>query len=142
MNNRNKGFLIFAVAAVFSLFTFFQFSSHEEKNVKLEKVKSSSSPKVSFKMKKGRDDYFFKMLRDPVKNEIPRAIRQKELEFARNLAGKNTLAKKSSLNWVEAGPNNVGGRTRALAVDINNPNTIIAGGAGGGIWKSTDNGNS
>ena len=69
-----------------------------------------------------------------------------ELAFAEKLNKENkSLNKTSSVNeldWKEAGPGNVGGRTRALAVDVTNPNTIIAGGASGGIWKSTDKGNS
>jgi len=56
----------------------------------------------------------------------------------------NTLKIKSStndINWFEVGPKDVGGRVRALVIDRTNSNTIITGGATGGIWKSTDNGN-
>jgi len=141
MNNLYRNFLIFAIAAVAALFSFLQFSSHKTEEVKFQKVRSSSSPKASVEMKKARDDYFFNMLRDPSTNKIPPAIRQKELEFAKIINKKNTfLQKTSAFTWSEAGPNNVGGRTRALAVDINNSNIIIAGGASGGIWKSTDKG--
>jgi hypothetical protein len=40
----------------------------------------------------------------------------------------------------ERGPNNVGGRTRAVIVDLNDAtgNTIFAGSVGGGIWKCTN----
>jgi photosystem II stability/assembly factor-like uncharacterized protein len=138
--SKYKGFVIFSTAIIFSLFSFLQFN-YKTEEVKFEKVRSSSSPKADVKMKKGRDDYFFNMLRDPATNEIPRGIRNKEIEFAKKLTQENaSLQKSSALNWIEAGPNNVGGRTRALAVDGSNPNIIIAGGAGGGIWKSTDNG--
>ena len=43
-------------------------------------------------------------------------------------------------NWVERGPNNVGGRTRALVFDPTdaNGNTVIAGGVSGGLWKNTN----
>jgi len=43
-------------------------------------------------------------------------------------------------NWVEEGPNNVGGRTRSILIDKDNPNVIWAGSVSGGIWKSTTNG--
>lgn len=43
------------------------------------------------------------------------------------------------LQWIEMGPDNVGGRTRAIAVNPNNLNEIWAGGVSGGLWKS-DNG--
>ena len=42
--------------------------------------------------------------------------------------------------WTNLGPGNVGGRTRALIVDPNTPNTMYAAGVAGGIWKSTDGG--
>ena len=48
------------------------------------------------------------------------------------------------LPWVERGPGNVGGRTRGLVIDKNDPTgqTILAGSVGGGIWRSTDAGTS
>ncbi|WP_299833676.1 PA domain-containing protein [uncultured Tenacibaculum sp.] len=41
--------------------------------------------------------------------------------------------------WIERGPNNVGGRTRAVIFDPNDPTseTVIAGGVSGGLWKNT-----
>ncbi|MCT4700186.1 thrombospondin type 3 repeat-containing protein [Tenacibaculum haliotis] len=42
-------------------------------------------------------------------------------------------------NWVERGPDNVGGRTRALLFDPNDSSneTVFAGGVSGGLWKNT-----
>ncbi len=42
------------------------------------------------------------------------------------------------IEWVERGPNNVGGRTRAMMVDPNDPTgrTLWAAGVGGGLWKT------
>ena len=44
------------------------------------------------------------------------------------------------LQWQELGPDNVGGRTRAILIDRRDPtnNTVYAGGVSGGMWKSTD----
>jgi hypothetical protein len=42
--------------------------------------------------------------------------------------------------WSWLGPGNVGGRTRALVINPNNPNVIYAGAVGGGVWKTTDGG--
>ena len=41
--------------------------------------------------------------------------------------------------WVERGPTNVGGRTRAVMFDPNDPTkeTVFAGGVSGGLWKNT-----
>ena len=43
-------------------------------------------------------------------------------------------------SWKERGPNNIGGRTKAILFDPNdsNNNTVYAGGVSGGLWKNTD----
>lgn len=43
-------------------------------------------------------------------------------------------------SWIERGPNNVGGRTKALLFDPNdiNKNKVFAGGISGGLWKNND----
>ena len=91
-----------------------------------------------------RGEFFFRMLRDPATNQIPQNIRRSELAFASRLPkAENVLFKTGSalnISWKEAGPNDVGGRTRAIGVDVNNSNIVLAGGATGGMWKSTDNG--
>ena len=54
----------------------------------------------------------------------------------------NRSANRSILPWVQRGPANVGGRTRGLIVDPDDPtfNTWFAGSVGGGIWKTTNAG--
>jgi hypothetical protein len=86
-------------------------------------------------------------LRDPATGLIPNGIRQKELAFAARIPSRESLdglAKFSRvaapLVWTKRGPRNVGGRTRALALDVTTTNVILAGGVSGGIWRSTDDG--
>lgn len=43
-------------------------------------------------------------------------------------------------SWTSLGPGNVGGRTRSIVFDPNNPDTMYIGGVAGGIWKSADGG--
>lgn len=43
--------------------------------------------------------------------------------------------------WEQMGPDNVGGRGRAILVDRNNSNIIYAGSVAGGLFVSTNNGN-
>lgn len=45
-----------------------------------------------------------------------------------------------ALNWEERGPNNVGGRTRAIMYDPNDAQKkrVFAGGVGGGLWVNDD----
>lgn len=52
------------------------------------------------------------------------------------------LPKGKSMTWSPVGPDNMGGRTRALLIDRNDVNTIYAGGVAGGLWKSTTGGTS
>ncbi len=42
--------------------------------------------------------------------------------------------------WQAIGPRNIGGRTLAIAFNPQNPNTIYAGSASGGLWRSTSGG--
>ncbi len=46
----------------------------------------------------------------------------------------------TGFTWVERGPTNVGGRTRALMFDPNDPThkKVWAGGSGGGLWFTND----
>ena len=67
-----------------------------------------------------------------------------ELQQAKALAAKRGV--QNLLNWIERGPGNVGGRTRAILVDHRDTtfNTFFVGTVGGGVWKakrSFDNGN-
>ena len=98
-----------------------------------------------------RDEMEFMMLRDPLANAIPRGIRGREAQFARTLpargprlvrSGPNRAEVTQAVVWTERGPNNVGGRTRAFAIDIASPTTLFAGSVAGGIWRSTDDGGS
>src|SRR5690349_2671256 len=86
-----------------------------------------------------RARYEFDMVKDPVTGKIPKGIFEQERAYARTLPvrGGNlrTLAQNT---YLPAGPNNIGGRTRALAYDVRYSNTganrvIIAGCVSGGI---------
>jgi len=72
--------------------------------------------------------------------EYPAGYRTTELQKA--LAHAATLGwTNAALNWVERGPGNVGGRTRPILVDPDDPkNTWWAGSVSGGLWKTTNKG--
>lgn len=42
--------------------------------------------------------------------------------------------------WSWLGPGNIGGRTRTLVIDPQQPDTMYTGGVSGGVWKTTDGG--
>lgn len=48
----------------------------------------------------------------------------------------------TGLSWNFRGPINIGGRTRSLLIDPANPNVMLAGAVSGGIWRTTNGGDS
>jgi uncharacterized protein (TIGR03437 family) len=42
--------------------------------------------------------------------------------------------------WTSLGPGNIGGRTRSILIDPTNPLVVYAGAVTGGVWKTTDGG--
>lgn len=83
--------------------------------------------------------------KDPATGKIPDNIRRLELNFAKNLQLNNSLRSKNSHiqaknEWGSRGPYYIGGRTRALALDVNDENRILAGGVDAGMYLSTDGG--
>ena len=86
-----------------------------------------------------------KRLADPATGNIPLNMRQRELMFVSTLP-KNTdvnpLAMGQSTGWIHRGPFFIGGRTRALGIDVANPKRILAGSVSGGMWLSENDGKS
>ena len=72
-------------------------------------------------------------------SQVPgeRAIRRRELQF---VAGLPVRDSRSAATWESRGPDNIGGRTRALAFDITRTGVVLAGGATGGLWRSESSG--
>ena len=88
-----------------------------------------------------------------VEQRLPAGSNRLPLEHLRRV--RSNLARREQANqnlrgtsvqtitgWSSIGPGNVGGRTRALAIDPVNPNNMYAAGVAGGVWKSTDAGDS
>ncbi|MDH4473266.1 MAG: GEVED domain-containing protein [Fluviicola sp.] len=75
---------------------------------------------------------------DPALGRIPEG----RLEVARNQMNEmmQTRAAIAGVSWVERGPTNVGGRTRALMFDPNDVTNrkVWAAGVGGGLWYTND----
>jgi uncharacterized protein (TIGR03437 family) len=67
------------------------------------------------------------------------SLREQGLATRANDAG---FAPSVLQGWTPLGPGNVGGRTRALLVHPLNPDTMFAGAASGGVWRTTDGGKS
>ncbi len=95
-----------------------------------------------------RLEWQFMRSRDPYTNRIPANISILERRFAETLPTDRMQGLRkgdqvfSTAGWTLLGPFNQGGRSRALEADVSNPNVLLAGGATGGMWRSTDNGTS
>ncbi|MFB6271820.1 MAG: T9SS type A sorting domain-containing protein [Salinibacter sp.] len=87
-----------------------------------------------------RRNYELRRLRDPATGQIPKNVRKKELAFADRMP--ESLGKAGASSWQRRGPSNVGGRSRALEIDVSDAThqTILAGGVSGGMWRTTDGG--
>ena len=113
-------------------------------NLVVEAPYSTSLPAGPYKASKAaRDAYFFSLLRNPATNTIPQNIRSREIAHAVRIAGETRFLEKTArraFNWFEVGPNDVGGRTRAMVIDRQNPDRLIAGGISGGLWESLNSG--
>jgi photosystem II stability/assembly factor-like uncharacterized protein len=82
-------------------------------------------------------------LHDPKTGSIPAHIASRELAFAHSLPRPLTGRHVPVVgNWTGRGPANIGGRTKAVALDVRNEDVILAGGVSSGMWKSTDGGQS
>ncbi|MFC4633670.1 T9SS type A sorting domain-containing protein [Dokdonia ponticola] len=91
-----------------------------------------------------RLEYELAFQRDPQTGEIPRDQKIAELQSSLE-SYRNRNATRSSDNvYVNRGPSNLGGRTRALAIDLSDPsgNTMIAGAVSGGVFRTTNGGQS
>ncbi len=66
---------------------------------------------------------------------IPEDAYFKAFEKARELALEKSGTVQNA-SWLQIGPHNIGGRTKSVAFNPLNPNTVYAGSASGGLWRS------
>ncbi len=92
----------------------------------------------------------FERTKDPALGYVPRERLVQAFRYAQKMRHEadkwapsftdKTAAAISGITWTERGPNNFGGRTRAIMVDPNDATkkTVFAAGVDGGLWKTTD----
>ena len=85
------------------------------------------------------DDYFFSQRAYPY-DKINRSVYRTAHKQAR--LAQQAAVQRTNNSWVAKGPINTGGRITDLVLDPSNQFTIYAGTASGGIFKTTDVGNS
>ncbi len=76
------------------------------------------------------------------RNPATGTVDYKDVMRVRQQVAKMEAQKSRSFNiqWENIGPNNIGGRTRAILVDKDNSNIIYAGSVAGGLFKSVNSG--
>ncbi len=88
----------------------------------------------------GAVDFYHRLKADVVTGNIE----VDKIVAARKAVRNLSSAKAIGLTWEELGPNNIGGRVRAMIFDNQDAthNTMYVGGVQGGVWKSTTAGQS
>jgi hypothetical protein len=118
---------------------------HTQKSQSTNLAREENELEEKFDNPIARAAYEFEMIKNPVTGKIPEGIFEAEMAQARELYALQLASKVESANtYTFQGPNNIGGRSRAVVYDVRFNGTsnqvIMAGGVSGGIFKSTDNG--
>lgn len=116
--------------------SFFYFTSpYAKKYVELE----GPAEKPAYSALEGRQQYWQELHANVNTGIVETEDFDKIFKILNSLPSKKSA---TNLSFIEEGPNNVGGRTRGIAVDKNNTNIIYAGSVSGGLFKSTNKGGS
>jgi len=130
--------LIVPVALVAGAMLTFFLPNQKEDNPYLKTAKLPKQDRIDLAIQ-----YEYEITKDPSLNAVPRErllTAEQVLEARLNTQRPNGAV--TGITWQERGPNNVGGRTRALIFDLNDAangyKKIWAGGVGGGLWYTND----
>ncbi len=145
---KSKTILPFLVFAVVSILAFLASrSSTENQPNKQALVRSEKEPKSMAQRYENVDArwrFEFEQLKDPRTGKIPRGIHQKELAQARTLPKRDEAGILQGLlignTYTGLGPNNLGGRTRAVAYDKLTPTIMLSGGISSGMFRTVNSG--
>ncbi len=124
-------YFLLSTLALITFAGFFYLLDHKNKEhaVLMRNANAESAKKKRIEMM---------MLVDPSTGKLPQDYRRRELEYLNNFP--YSSQKTTSSGWSQRGPWNVGGRTRALAMDVTNENVLIAASVSGNIYRSEDQG--
>jgi hypothetical protein len=143
------GSLVFSFVSVIVIKKILK-EQREEESEELYEEEENEEKEATFIEARAR--YEFDLLKDPETGKIPAGIFEKEIAYAKTLPVRgsihNPAARVTGIttlnNYLPAGPNNIGGRTRALAYDLryngNSNQVIISGSVSGGIMRSSNGG--
>jgi hypothetical protein len=90
--------------------------------------------------------YEYDLLKSPYTGRIPPDARVREWNTALSFMNRQRLYRLAANSYNLAGPDNISGRTRAIAYDLryngSSNQTILTGGVSGGVFRSTNGGQS
>lgn len=112
---------------------------NKEEPVKVKMPKYKKSPEEKKMGPKASPNAFFWEMRAYPKNDIDLEQYRKGREQAKALKQK-LLTKDNPKSWEYVGPDNIGGRISDAVIDELNEDNMWALAASGGVWKSTDHG--
>jgi hypothetical protein len=99
------------------------------------KERPRSAPEPQFSTHKSRSAWFQAREAWPVREApIQTLIRE------RSRVRTELETQPGDVQWQSVGPSNIGGRMTSLVCHPEHPELLIAGAAGGGVWRSTDGG--
>jgi hypothetical protein len=135
--------VIVSIALVFAIALGILMLTNKQRAPEAEKIDENVAAYHYLRWKYDAD-----MIKDPTTGEALFGLRDREIEFAKTIPQRNASSSVARLtvqnNYIPAGPNNNGGRTRAIAYDVRYNGTtnrvLIAGGVSGGIFRSMDGG--
>ena len=150
---QNKSTLI-VLAALLCIFGYYTWEHFSEKKIQIHEkeygyVEIEGEEDMDKDLRQDGVDlameYEFEITKDPALGIVPRerllaADNYRKQKLAS--PGSRTSTAVSGITWSERGPNNVGGRTRAILYDLgdagNGYKKVFAGSVGGGLWMTTD----
>ena len=97
------------------------------KNIKDSKAQASANDAI---------EYNNSLYRDVITNKIETS----KLAAAKDEVRQRMMSRSTNLAFIEEGPDNVGGRTRAIAMHPDNSEIMFAGSVSGGLFKTTNGG--
>jgi photosystem II stability/assembly factor-like uncharacterized protein len=105
------------------------------------KIKSKRKQKAAYDKPMEAMKFYYDQRAFPI-GYIPENWRSDALEHIRKFNSPRRTAKPTALSWTQVGPNNIGGRLRAIVINPSNTNILYVGAVSGGVWKTTNGGSS
>lgn len=139
MKKNYPSIIVFVLAIIF-VFQSCQKNKNEEKLKKFEIKKKTQEEKRLYSIE--RELYEFNMQKNPVTGTVSKDEKQIEYENSLSIKQQTNYQRSTSNIYTSRGPSNLGGRTRAFAVDISDTSssTMISGGVSSGLFRTTDGG--